>query len=167
MRTPVCLVIATLTAMPLLAQAPERAIRRTIPIPRSMERAFAAGTRDSSGRPGARYLQLRTDYRIEARLDSATSVLTGHEVVTITNPTDSAFRSVGLRLYQNRFAPNVARAEPVVEITGGVTVTKVIANGQAVDLTRRTEGWKTTTVVVVPFLTPIPAHGTSTLEVEW
>ena len=32
--------------------APERAIRRDIPITNMIQRAFAAGTRDSTGRPG-------------------------------------------------------------------------------------------------------------------
>ena len=51
-------------------QAPERAIRRDIPITNAIRRAFAAGTRDSTGRPGRNYWQLRTDYTINARLDS-------------------------------------------------------------------------------------------------
>jgi hypothetical protein len=32
--------------------APERAVRRTLPMQNMISRAFAQGTRDSSGRPG-------------------------------------------------------------------------------------------------------------------
>lgn len=167
MRILACLAVSTLVAFPMAGQAPERAVRRTIPLGRSIERALASGTRDSTGRPGAQYWQLKTDYRIEASLDPATGILTGRETVTITNPSDSTLRSVALRLYQNRFAPNVARASPVNEITGGVTVTKVVANGQVVDLSRRAEQWQRGTVVEVPFTTPIQAGSTGTLEVEW
>jgi peptidase M1-like protein len=148
--------------------AARRAIRTTIPITRSFERGLAAGTRDSSGHPGARYWQLRTDYTIEARLDPATGRLTGHERVTITNGSDSTLRAIVLHLDQNRFAPNVARSEPVVALTSGLAITKLIANGDPVDLTSpNVQRWKTETVGAVPLKTPIPPKGTGTLEAEW
>jgi hypothetical protein len=167
MRALTCIALFTLAASPIAGQVPERAIRHTVPLGRSIERAFAAGTRDSTGRPTARYWQLRTDYRIEASLDPVSGILTGRETITITNPSDSALRSVVLRLYQNRFAPNVARASPVAEITGGVTVVKLVANGQVVDLSRRPQQWKNSTVVDVPLTAPIAPHTTGTMEVEW
>ena len=82
---------------------PERAVRRTIPMTNMIRRAFAAGTRDSTGRPGRNYWQLWTDYRITARLDSASETISGHEVVTVRNNSDSAMRTVVLRLDQNIF----------------------------------------------------------------
>jgi hypothetical protein len=51
---------------------PQRAVRRDIPMTDMIRRAFAAGTRDSSGRPGPHYWQLWMDYTINARFDSAT-----------------------------------------------------------------------------------------------
>ena len=65
---------------------PARAVRRTIPITRAFEHGLRAGTRDSTGRPTARYWQLRTDYTIDARLDPVTATVSGREKVTITNP---------------------------------------------------------------------------------
>lgn len=176
MRLPAFLAVAALTvvAVPAFAQAagpaprPARAIRTTIPITRAFERGLAAGTRDSSGRPTARYWQLRTDYTIDARLDPATATVTGREKVVITNPSDSALRFLGLHLDQNQFAPNVAREAPVAGITSGIHITRMVANGDAVDLaTPAVARWNTQTVVGVPLKTPIPARGTGTLEVEW
>ena len=176
MRLPAFLAVAALTAVavPAFAQAarpaphPARAIRTTIPITRAFERGLAAGTRDSSGRPTARYWQLRTDYTIDARLDPATATVTGREKVVITNPSDSALRFLGLHLDQNQFAPNVAREAPVAGITSGMHITRMVANGDAVDLTAPAVArWNTQTVVGVPLRTPIPARGTGTLEVEW
>src|SRR5688572_7170952 len=66
-------------------RVPERAVRRDIPITNSIRRAYAAGTRDSTGRPGRNYWQIRTDYTISARLDPTTSRLTGHETVVLNN----------------------------------------------------------------------------------
>ena len=45
------------------------AIRRTIPMTNSIRRAFEAGTRDATGRPGPNYWQLETDFTIRVRLD--------------------------------------------------------------------------------------------------
>ncbi|HXI98854.1 MAG TPA: hypothetical protein VNG73_07910, partial [Gemmatimonadaceae bacterium] len=90
---------------PMPSRYPERPVRRDIPMTDMIKRAFAAGTRDSTGRPGRNYWQLWTDYKINARLDSATSVVSGRETLTFRNNSDSAMRSVILRLDQNIFRP--------------------------------------------------------------
>ena len=62
-----------------------RAIRRDVPLTNSIRRAFEAGTRDSSGRPGPNYWQLQTDFVINAKLDPATQTITGSETITVHN----------------------------------------------------------------------------------
>jgi hypothetical protein len=156
-----------LAAAPLAAQLPERAVRRTIPITRAFARGLAAGSRDSTGRPGPRYWQLTTDYRIDARLDSATATLSGHEVVTIHNASDSALTRIVVRLYQNLFAPNAPKITTLPEITGGITVKGMKVNGVAIDTDSAAAEWSTTTVVSIPLATPIPMGGTGTLEADW
>ena len=74
--TPIVAVSLTLIAGRVEGQAtssrlPERAVRRDIPITNAIRRAYTAGTRDSTGRPGRNYWQLRTDYTISARLDAS------------------------------------------------------------------------------------------------
>src|SRR6266850_1713532 len=64
---------------------PERPVRRDIPMTNMIRRAHAAGTRDSTGRPGRNYWQIWTDYKITARLDSAKSTVSGRETVTFRN----------------------------------------------------------------------------------
>ena len=105
------------------AKGPERAVRRDIPMTNMIRRAFAAGARDSTGRPGRNYWQLWTDYRITARLDSATQTVSGHEVVSFRNNSDSAMRSVVLRLDQNIFRADAPRVPPRIEdVTPGMIV---------------------------------------------
>ncbi|HEY5490269.1 MAG TPA: M1 family metallopeptidase [Gemmatimonadaceae bacterium] len=172
-------------ALPVVAaaQAPTRAIRRDIPLTNMIRSAFAAGTRDSTGRPGPRYWQTQTNYTINARLDAPTSRVTGRETVVIHNNSDSAMRSIQLRLDQNIYAANVPRAEQVPEITDGMVVTRMAVNGQTVDLNpppraRRGPGaaaapvtlaaigiTQTTARITLP--TPIAAHGIATLEADW
>jgi hypothetical protein len=163
-------------------RAPARALRRDIPMTDMIRRAFAAGTRDSTGRPGAKYWQLWTDYTIQARLDPATSQVTGRERIVVRNTSDSALTSVALRLDQNIYAPNVPRLESVPEITDGMTIMRMTVNGEVVDLNPPAPQFRrggpapqprlaayglnsTTARITLP--TPVAAHASVTLEVEW
>jgi hypothetical protein len=160
---------------------PERPVRRDIPMTRMIQRAFAAGTRDSTGHPGRNYWQLWMDYKINASLDPATSIVTGRETVTIRNNSDSAMRSVVLRLDQNFFAPNVPRLMRAIELTDGMQITRLVANGQAMEVTdtlgmlipgttRRLPSLASilkNTSARIALSTPIAPHSTGTLEADW
>ena len=163
------------------SRIPERPVRRDIPMTRMIQRAFAAGTRDSTGRPGRNYWQLWNDYKINASLEPATGIVTGRETVTIHNNSDSVMRALVLRLDQNSFAPNAPRLSPAIEITDGMQITRLVANGQAMEVTdtlgpqipgtaRRAPSLfailkNTSARITLP--TPIAAHGTGTLEADW
>ena len=95
------------------AAVPERATRRDIPLTNSIRRAFAAATRDSTGRPGPGYWQLKVDYTIRAHLDPATSRVTGRETVVIHNTSDNPLSTLRLRLDQNIFAATAPRLRAV------------------------------------------------------
>ena len=126
-RFPLSLAVCALVAVPTFGggqspgKLPERAVRRDMPLTDMIRRAFAAGTRDSSGRPGPKYWQAWTDYTISARFDPATGLITGHERVVVQNNSDSALSRIVLRLDQNIFSANVPRAEVVTQITDGVS----------------------------------------------
>jgi len=185
-------ILSVSAAAPALAVAqaashsayPERAVRRDIPMTDMIRRAFAAGTRDSSGRPGPHYWQLWTDYTISARLDAAAGVVTGHERVVVQNNSDSAMRVIVLRLDQNLFGPSGARASDApdaIHLTDGIQVTGLTVDGQAVNLTpppRFRFGQPPaapalaaynvkTTSATITLPTPVPAHGSFTLEADW
>ncbi|HJQ10356.1 MAG TPA: M1 family metallopeptidase [Gemmatimonadaceae bacterium] len=161
--------------------APERAIRRDLPLTNMIKRAYAAGTRDQSGRPGPRYWQLWTDYKISARLDSATSTVTGTETVSFRNNSDSAMRSIVLRLDQNIFRPDAPRTSIMDAVTTGMKITRLVVNGQSLAVgdtlgspipgsTRRTTPLSRIlrgTSARIPLATPVPAHGTGTFEADW
>ena len=165
---------------------PERAIRRDIPLTNAIRRAFGAGTRDSTGRPGRNYWQLRTDYTISARLDAATSRISGRESVLIHNTSPDSLTSILLRLDPNIFLGTVPRAAPWVpaENTDGMVITRMTVNGEAVNLsappappggpgpdpTRPTElralGLNTT-VARIALPTPVARRSSATLEIDW
>jgi hypothetical protein len=160
-RARLLLLLILAAPTPALAQRAERAIERELPLTNAIKRAHAAGTRDSTGRPGARYWQLRVDYRIDARLDAATSQITGRQTTTIHNTSPNALSSVVLRLDQNIFAPGAQRLTTVPELTDGMRITRFVANGRPMEMNT------TATVVNVPLETPIAAGGTATLELDW
>ena len=146
-----------------------------------IRRAHAAGTRDSTGRPGRNYWQLWTDYKITARLDTVTSSISGRETVTFRNNSDSAMRTVVLRLDQNIFRPDAARESGVSLLTEGMKISRLVINGQTMDVTdtlgaaipnttRRSTPLSRIlkgTSARIPLATPIAAHSSATLEADW
>jgi len=175
--------------LPLPAQpAPQtsrsaRAIRRDLPLTNSIRRAFAAGTRDSTGQPGRNYWQLWLDYTISARLESATSTLSGRETIALRNASDSALSSIQMRLDQNIFRGDVPRGTSVpAENHEGFVITRLTVNGAAIDLSAPASrpaahgagagsgpfiSGLHTTSARIGLPTPIAPSATATIEVEW
>jgi hypothetical protein len=159
----------------------ERPIQRRIPMTPVIQRAFTAGTRDSSGRPGRNYWQLKTDYTINVRIDPSTSRLTGTESVVIRNDSPDTLRQIGLRLDMNHFLFNVPRAATWVpsELTDGMIITRMSVNGESVNLAAPAQGRGAppptsptitglrSTVARVNLTKPIPPRQTATLEIDW
>ena len=192
-RTSGILAALVLSSMALHAQSapiPERAVRRDIPMTNAIRRAFAAGTRDSSGRPGRNYGQLRTDYTISARLDPATSRITGHETIVVHNNTSDSLTSIAMRLDQNLFIAQSPHAAPwtPAEVTDGFVISRITVDGQPVNIAAPTGGRGggrgfgggatppatenrasgiNSTRATITLLKSIPAKGRATLEVDW
>ena len=184
-------IIAAAPSSPATSSAqgspPPRAVRRDIPITNAIRRAYAAGTRDSTGKPGRNYWQLKTDYTINVRLDPTTSRLTGSETIALANNSPDTLRSIALRLPMNHFLFNVPRAAPWVpaEETDGMVVTKISIDGKNVSLTAPpnqgggrggqqgpppTEPFLTgakSTLARITLTTPIMPHATASLQVDW
>jgi hypothetical protein len=163
--------------------APERAIRRDIPITNSIRRAYEKGTRDSTGKPGRNYWQLRTDYTIQARLDPTTQTITGSETITLHNESPDPLTEIQLRLDHNIFRPTVPRGMSTpAETTEGMVITKLAVNGTAVDLNapppgrggrggQQPPGLRATglgsTLARVTLATPIAPKSTASLNIDW
>lgn len=169
------------TASTATTAMPERGIRRDIPMTSSIRRAHAAGTRDSSGRPGPNYWQNRVDYVMNVRLDVAENRVVGRETITIHNNSDSALSAVLFRLDQNINAPHAPRLSPrpPEEISEGMRVSRMTINGQPVTIVpprfapgaqppRNPAAYSMhTTVGIVRLATPIAAKTRATMEVDW
>lgn len=129
------IVLALASVPPALAQSNAAPPRVTIPMPESVRRAIAAGTRDSSGVPGPRYWQLYVHYDLEAELHPASAEVVGAGRIRFRNPSPQALTSIQLRLDQNRFRfGNVSSPAPSHH-TDGVTITKLVVNGTPAQIT--------------------------------
>jgi hypothetical protein len=162
-----------------------RAVRRDVPMTNTIRRAFEAGTRNTSGRPGPNYWQFQTDYTIDARLDPAAGTITGSETIALHNNSPQELTEVVLRLDHNIFRGLVPRGTSFpAENTEGMVVTRVAVNGDAVDLTAAPGGGGRgrggagaprrlavsgldQTVARLSLATPIPAKSTASLEIAW
>jgi hypothetical protein len=161
-----------------------RAIRRDIPMTNAIRRAFDAGTRDASGRPGPNYWQLQTDYTINVSLDPATATLTGSETIVLHNNSPQDLTTLRLRLDHNIYRGLVPRGSSVpAENTDGMVVTRLVVNGSAVDLPaaggarggqpaqpgqrRTTASGLDQTSASVSLGAPIATKTTGTIEIAW
>jgi len=184
--TALCLVasLVTLSTSVSAQAAPERAVRRDIPLTNMIRRAFEAGTRDSTGSPGLNYWQLQVDYTINASLDPATSTVTSSETVVIHNRSGAPMSSIQLRLDGNIFRPDAARGRTLRDLTDGTVITKLTVDGEPVDMNppprfRRRGGPPppplSTPVVYgidqttarIALTTPIQPNATATLAIDW
>ena len=164
-----------------------RAVRREVPLPNPVRRAYEAGTRDFSGRPGPNYWQLQTDFDIHVRLDAAAHSLTGSETITIHNTSPDSLNEIVLRLDHNIFRPMAQRGESSpAENTDGMVITRMAIDGVAIELgppqggrsgrSRRGGGGASgdntargleQTVATISLAKPIASGTTGKLEIDW
>lgn len=136
-------------------------------LPPEFQDAVDNRTRTRTGEPGAQYWQQWTDYRLTARLIPETKLLVGTAVISYRNNSPDTLRNLHLELTQNFHAPGVVRLEPA-EITGGVTLKRIVVNGRA--LQRGDEGPRYqvfgTRLVILPPL-PVAPGATTNLEIDY
>jgi hypothetical protein len=145
----------------------ERAVRRDLPMPPSFRKAYAMGTRDSSGAPGKRYWSQRADYKIDAKLDPATNQVSGSEVITLHNTTPDTLKTVVIRLYQNYFTPRVKRDDYVTDLTDGVTMERLAVNGTPISRTDKKQYSLNERIATITPAAPIAPGATATIDAAW
>ena len=144
----------------------KRTIRQDVPMTNAIRKAFAAGTRDFSGKPGPVYWQLETDYTIQASLDPATQVITGTEKILVHNNSKDDLKTLVLRLDHNVFRADVPRGGSTpAEATEGMIVTSIIVAGTEVSL-KAVRGLNRTIATII-LKEPIKAGTTSEVELAW
>ncbi len=159
-------------AAPVAAPEPPARVREPIaPVEPSPEyqRAVELGTRTTTGRPGPRYWQQWSEYRIAAELDTAATMLTGRETIRYHNRSPDALGEVYLQVLANIFAPG-APANDSTPRTAAVDFSRVAAQGQVLTATAAADapGYRVDgTMMRIRLPRELPAGGTLELELAW
>ena len=133
--------------------------------------------RSASGAPGPLYWQQEASYRIQATLDTATSLLTGTETIHYVNHSPDSLTFVWVQIEQNIFAKNSITYQlnqpplhfaggAVFDFTGkgfigGITIDRFGAGGKA--LTRTEDG----TMMRVDLAAPLAPGAAIDFDVAW
>lgn len=155
-----------------------RVIRQDVPMTNSIRKAFDEGSRDFSGKPGANYWQLETDFTIKASLDPSTQTITGSEKILVHNNSKEDLNTIVLRLDHNVFRGDVPRGGSVpAENTEGMIVTAIKVAGESVDLNAAPPSRNDppalgvrglqSTVATITLVNPIKAGTAVEVEIDW
>ncbi|MFN1834595.1 M1 family metallopeptidase [Balneola sp. MJW-20] len=147
---------------------PERPVPNPVEEPASVLRAIERGTRTFEGKPGVNYWTNYTDYELNALLSPQDTMLYGNATITYTNNSPDTLRFILLELAQNVHKEGMPRKEQV-EITGGVSLDKVSAEGMELKVVNRMQpGYVvdgTNMIVILP--SPLMPGESSVMEIDW
>ena len=146
-----------------------RAIPAAVDYSPEFDRALERGWRSETGAPGHNYWQNWSSYDIDARLDPETAKLEGTVQILYAHDAPANLNSVILHLHQNLHKEGSPRYDSQ-EITGGITITSLAADGE--DLLERPAsegaGWEVdgTLMEVRPTIRREPGD-TLQLDIDW
>jgi hypothetical protein len=148
---------------------PLRAIPAPVAPPADFARALERGWRSEDGSPGPNYWQNSAGYDIEARLDPETGKVEGKVRILYAHVAPANLNSVFVHLHQNIHKEGSPRNEQQ-EITGGVTIRSLAADGEELQERPAAEGpgyqVNGTIMQVRPTIRLEPGD-TLQLDIEW
>ena len=165
--------VVSLWAVGAAAQQQDEVVVRAIPAAvrysPEFDRALQRGWRSETGAPGHSYWQNWTGYEIEARLDPETARLEGTVQILYAHDAPANLNSVLIHLHQNLHREGSPRSSEQ-EITGGVTITRLAADGEELSERPMEEGpgWEVdgTLMQVRPTIRLEPGD-TLQLDIDW
>lgn len=161
------------TAAPVRLEAQQEVVARAIPAgvtpPPEYRRALERGWRSEDGSPGHSYWQQWSGYDIEVRLDPETGRLEGSVQILYAHQAPANLTNVWLHLHQNIHREGAPRLEQA-EITGGVTIKSLSADGETLEERVAGEGPGYRIVGTLMEVRPtirLEAGDTLQLDIEW
>ncbi len=147
---------------------PQRVIPYPVEEPMDFLYAVEQGTRTLTGKPGPNYFTNTADYIINARLLPADTMLYGEATITYHNNSPDTLQLLVFELAQNLHKAGMPRNE-VVEITGGVQLSRVAVEGQElgeVQFFQPGYAVETTNLIVIPHQAVGPNQSV-TVQIDW
>jgi hypothetical protein len=105
-------------------------------IPLNIQKAIDNGTRSIDGKPGEKYWQNKSEYKITAELLPDSSYLIGEEEITYYNNSPDSLRQIIIRLYQDIYKIGAVRDWYFgrTGLNDGVKINYIIVNGDTLDI---------------------------------
>ncbi|HET7230552.1 MAG TPA: M1 family metallopeptidase [Longimicrobium sp.] len=159
----VALGAVTGVALPVEAQQPAAS---QLYMPRAVKQAYAKGTRQADGRPGARYWQNRGRYDITITATPPDRTVRGTEQIVYVNNSPDTLKNVVIKLFLNIHKPGAPRAGGASEayLTPGMQIDRFAVNGAA---TPWQNDPNTFTWQPVRLPAPLAPHDSVRLAFDW
>lgn len=150
---------------------PERPTPYTLEVPKNIALAIENGTRTTTGEPGPNYWTQWGEYKIDAELIPADTLLKGVANITYYNQSPDALPVLIMELTQNIHEEGAIRKEPA-EVTGGMKISSLKINGKELSFLQRLRPGMTgyairgTSLFLLP-PSPINSGESVTLDIEY
>jgi len=133
---------------------------------RNYDKALKSGTRSINGCPGENYWQNTSSYKINAKINPTTGMLSAFQSIIYTNNSPDSIRYAVFHVFQNVYKKGAERAinvEPS-EIHNGVKITKVMRGEH---LFADSEIKWSGTLMYLPFKKKLAPGETTTFSMNW
>lgn len=155
----------------LIISLPCAAQKSEMFIPINLKKMYSGGTRSLDGRPGPNYWQNGSDYKINATFDPEKRILNGNEEITYRNNSPNKISQIVIRLYPDIFRKDARRTIFINpdDLNEGVSVTKLIFNGEAININRKGAfgARKIGTNLIFTLEKPLEAKKECKIEIDW
>jgi hypothetical protein len=142
----------------------------TLRIPTNFQDSYKKGIRSYDGKPGANYWQNKSDYKIKARLEPKTRILSGEETVTYFNNSPDTLKQIVLRLYPDIYKKGNARDFSIdpLDITNGTQIIKLSVEGNDLKVSKGENSFDINgTNLFIPLKKHLAPNEKIELSVEW
>lgn len=138
-------------------------------MPLEFQRAYKNNTRSFDGKPGENYWVNSASYKIEAEINPDSKILSGIARINYENNSPDSLRGLVIRLYQDMYKKGTVRDRSIDEddVTEGVEISKVIVDGQKIDLESRSMVSRFGTNLIVRLPELLSPDNDVTLTIHW
>ena len=135
-------------------------------MPLNIKKAYDKGTRSYDGKPGSKYWQNKSEYKIKVSVNPETRMLEGLETIKYVNNSPDILNQLVIRLYQdiNKYGNARMRALTKEALSDGVKIEKIIINKKEM---KSFNQYRTATNLFVDLPKPLSPGKNATIEIEW
>lgn len=135
-------------------------------MPLNIKKAYDKGTRSYDGKPGSKYWQNKSEYKIKVSVNPETRMLEGSETIKYFNKSPDILNQLVIRLYQdiNKYGNIRMRALTKEALSDGVKIEKIIINKKEM---KSFSQYRTGTNLFIDLPNPLSPGKNATIEIEW